>query len=78
MLVTGHTATTPHSKLDSDIENLLLNATTAFAQKYNTTEVGVQDFYFDLIKEFTSFLLEHESQYSPIIDTFFGDTPFDD
>jgi len=57
---------------------LLLEATRDFTKKYNTTEVGVQDFYFDLIKEFTTYLLDHEDQYTPILETFFGDTPFAD
>jgi hypothetical protein len=55
----------------------LLKAATGFTKKYNTTEVGVQDFYFDLIKEFTTYLLDHE-EYNTVIETFFGDTPFSD
>lgn len=60
------------------MKDLLMNATSTFVRKYNTTEVGVQDFYFDLIKDFTTFLIENEDKYTPILDTFFGDTPFSD
>ena len=52
-----------------------MEATTGFTTKYNSSEVGVQDFYFDLVKEFTVYLLDHE-HYTPLIDIFFGDTPF--
>ena len=55
-----------------------MDATTDFVKKYNTTEVGVQDFYFDLVKEFTVYLLEKEEKYTLIIETFFGDTPYSD
>lgn len=53
---------------------MLYNATSGFVKKYNTTEVGVQDFYFDLIKDFTTYLIENEEMYGPVLETFFGDT----
>jgi len=42
--------------IDKPTEQMLLEATKGFAGKYNGTEVGIQDFYTDLIKDFTVYL----------------------
>jgi hypothetical protein len=47
------------NNISEEMKDLLMNATSTFVKKYNTTEVGVQDFYFDLIKDFTTFLIEN-------------------
>ena len=56
-MIRGHLSIHPEETVEEDVQDLLMDATTNFAKKYNETEVGVQDFYFDLIKDFTTFLL---------------------
>ncbi len=70
----GHLSVTKADSISEELKDLLLNATSGFVKKYNTTEVGIQDFYFDLIKEFTVYLIDHEEQYSPLLETFFTDS----
>jgi hypothetical protein len=50
VLVKGHLSVSPDAAVGEDLQELLMTATTGFVKKYNTTEVGVQDFYFDLVK----------------------------
>ena len=52
----------------------LLEAAEDFTNKYNTSEVGIQEFYNDLIKDFSVFLNERE-QYEELLDVFFSDRP---
>lgn len=55
VFITGNQAR--GSKVSNDeVNDLLLEAATGFTTKYNTTEVGIQDFYMDLVKDFSIYL----------------------
>lgn len=59
-MIEGHLAVASSDTITEEVKDMLYNATSGFVKKYNTTEVGVQDFYFDLIKDFTTYLIENE------------------
>lgn len=50
VLIQGHAAVSPGTEVPENTKTMLLEAAQGFTKKYNTTEVGVQDFYFDIIK----------------------------
>ena len=75
VFLTGNAVSKSQAEVKDSAKELLLEATKGFTAKYNTTEVGVQEFYMDLLKDFTIYLTENEEKYSEILEIFFEDTP---
>jgi hypothetical protein len=75
VFLAGNAASNAYVPVDDETKQLLLESTTGFTSKYNTTEVGIQEFYMDLVKDYTIYLTENEEKYSKILEIFFTDTP---
>lgn len=64
VFLTGNAVSKAQVEVKDSAKELLLEATKGFTAKYNGTEVGVQEFYMDLLKDFTLYLTENEDKYS--------------
>lgn len=72
VFITGNKASGSKVDIDGDVNDLLLEAATGFTTKYNTTEVGIQDFYMDLVKDFSIYLTENEDKYEKVLAAYFS------